>query len=80
MEQPLSLLSASMDKTMILWAPEEASGVWVEQVSLLSSIHLIDEEFCLHLSVVPISRHSFCFSSYHFTVLMLLIIIHHKLS
>uniref|UniRef100_A0A8C5F925 Elongator complex protein 2 n=1 Tax=Gadus morhua TaxID=8049 RepID=A0A8C5F925_GADMO len=30
--QPLSLLSASMDKTMILWAPEEASGVWVEQV------------------------------------------------
>ncbi|XP_066530537.1 elongator complex protein 2 [Hoplias malabaricus] len=31
-EQPLSLLSASMDKTMILWGPEEASGVWVEKV------------------------------------------------
>ncbi|KAI5621846.1 elongator complex protein 2 isoform X1, partial [Silurus asotus] len=31
-EQPLSLLSASMDKTMILWGPEEESGVWVEQV------------------------------------------------
>ncbi|MCJ8746241.1 hypothetical protein PDJAM_G00139520 [Pangasius djambal] len=31
-EQPLSLLSASMDKTMILWGPEEATGVWVEQV------------------------------------------------
>ncbi|CAF90374.1 unnamed protein product, partial [Tetraodon nigroviridis] len=33
-QQPLSLLSASMDKTMIIWAPEEGSGVWVEQVSV----------------------------------------------
>ncbi|XP_027031416.2 elongator complex protein 2 isoform X2 [Tachysurus fulvidraco] len=31
-EQPLSLLSASMDKTMILWGPEEESGVWVDRV------------------------------------------------
>ncbi|XDV34745.1 hypothetical protein PO909_004873 [Leuciscus waleckii] len=31
-EQPLKLLSASMDKTMILWGPEEDSGVWVELV------------------------------------------------
>ncbi|XP_015227893.1 PREDICTED: elongator complex protein 2 [Cyprinodon variegatus] len=30
--QPVVLLSASMDKTMIIWAPEEGSGVWVEQV------------------------------------------------
>ncbi|XP_061110754.1 elongator complex protein 2 [Conger conger] len=28
----VALLSASMDKTMILWGPEEASGVWLEQV------------------------------------------------
>ncbi|MEQ2269358.1 Elongator subunit elp2 [Xenotaenia resolanae] len=31
LQQPLTLLSASMDKTMIIWAPEEGSGVWVEQ-------------------------------------------------
>ncbi|XP_072365109.1 elongator complex protein 2 isoform X1 [Scyliorhinus torazame] len=32
LEQPLSLLSASMDKTMILWASDEESDVWLEQV------------------------------------------------
>ncbi|MED6267378.1 Elongator subunit elp2 [Characodon lateralis] len=32
LQQPLTLLSASMDKTMIIWAPEEGSGVWVEQL------------------------------------------------
>ncbi|XP_078543812.1 elongator complex protein 2 isoform X1 [Lissotriton helveticus] len=30
--QPMCLLSASMDKTMILWAPDEESGVWLEQI------------------------------------------------
>ncbi|XP_041040669.1 elongator complex protein 2 isoform X2 [Carcharodon carcharias] len=32
LEQPLSLLSASMDKTMILWVSDEESDVWLEQV------------------------------------------------
>lgn len=31
--QPMKLLTASMDKTMIIWAPDEDAGVWVEQVS-----------------------------------------------
>uniref|UniRef100_A0ACB8EC74 Elongator subunit elp2 n=1 Tax=Sphaerodactylus townsendi TaxID=933632 RepID=A0ACB8EC74_9SAUR len=31
-EQPMRLLSASMDKTIILWAPDEESGVWLEKV------------------------------------------------
>lgn len=34
LQQPMRLLSASMDKTMILWAPDEESGVWLEQVKI----------------------------------------------
>ncbi|KAM9308799.1 elongator complex protein 2 [Gastrophryne carolinensis] len=30
--QPMRVLSASTDKTMILWGPDEESGVWLEQV------------------------------------------------
>jgi elongator complex protein 2 len=30
--QPMSLVSASMDRTMILWEPEPSSGLWIEKV------------------------------------------------
>ncbi|CAN8320958.1 unnamed protein product [Cochlearia groenlandica] len=30
--QPLSILSASMDKTMMIWRPEKKAGVWVNVV------------------------------------------------
>ncbi len=32
LSQPLLLLSASMDKTMVIWSPDSATGVWLEQV------------------------------------------------
>ncbi|BFY99084.1 hypothetical protein BsWGS_02124 [Bradybaena similaris] len=30
--QPMKLLSASMDKTMIIWSPDADTGMWVEEV------------------------------------------------
>ncbi|PFX24811.1 Elongator complex protein 2 [Stylophora pistillata] len=30
--QPMSLLSASMDKTLIVWTPDKETGVWLEKV------------------------------------------------
>eukprot|EP00252_Welwitschia_mirabilis_P027284 TRINITY_DN9322_c0_g3_i1.p1 TRINITY_DN9322_c0_g3~~TRINITY_DN9322_c0_g3_i1.p1 ORF type:complete len:854 (-),score=210.17 TRINITY_DN9322_c0_g3_i1:1-2562(-) len=32
--QPQSVLSASMDKTMMIWRPESKSGIWVNQVTV----------------------------------------------
>lgn len=37
--QPMGLLSASMDKTMIIWQPEAEGGMWVEKVSNGAYIH-----------------------------------------
>ncbi|XP_023297424.2 probable elongator complex protein 2 [Lucilia cuprina] len=33
-EQTLSILSASIDKTLIIWQPSEESGIWMEKVRL----------------------------------------------
>lgn len=38
--QPMCLLSASMDKTMLLWAPDPETGVWIEQVCAIYSLPL----------------------------------------
>ncbi|XP_043695002.1 elongator complex protein 2 [Telopea speciosissima] len=32
--QPLSILSASMDKTMMVWQPEKTTGIWVNVVTV----------------------------------------------
>lgn len=32
--QPLSILSASMDKTMMIWQPEKTSGIWMNVVTV----------------------------------------------
>ncbi|KAK9750430.1 hypothetical protein RND81_02G196400 [Saponaria officinalis] len=32
--QPLSILSASMDKTMMIWQPEQTSGIWMNVVTV----------------------------------------------
>ena len=36
--QPMSLLSASMDKTLIVWAPDKESGVWLEKVKYVLAL------------------------------------------
>ncbi|KAK6931542.1 WD40 repeat [Dillenia turbinata] len=33
-DQPLSILSASMDKTMMIWQPERTTGIWMNVVSV----------------------------------------------
>ena len=48
-DHTLCLLSASMDKTMTLWQPDPASGVWLEQVSTyaVSSLCVMHHSYIL---------------------------------
>lgn len=32
--QPMSILSASMDKTMMIWRPEKTTGIWINVVNV----------------------------------------------
>lgn len=32
--QPLKLLTSSLDKTVVIWSPEEQSGVWLEETRM----------------------------------------------
>lgn len=33
-QQPMSILSTSMDKTMMIWRPEKTTGIWVNMVTV----------------------------------------------
>ena len=36
--QPMRLLSASSDKSMMIWSPDPATGVWINEVIILTII------------------------------------------
>ena len=48
--QPMCLLSASMDKTLIIWRPDEDSGVWMEKVCVSCYPHVT----CLSVVFCPL--------------------------
>lgn len=49
MQQPMRILSASMDKTVIIWEPDKESGVWLEQVN----VSLSHETYCILVVFLP---------------------------
>ena len=58
--QPSRLLSSSLDKTMILWRPDRASGIWIEEMrvgevrsSIASHVYSSDDEFRLGATIPP---------------------------
>lgn len=46
--QPLSLLSASFDKTLIIWKPDQESGVWLEVVIIIIIYNICLDLFITH--------------------------------
>lgn len=45
MQQPMRIVSASMDKTVIIWEPDKETGVWLEQASVSLSHNMYCFQF-----------------------------------